>query len=54
MSIEAQEARLDMEEERLTDAYESGALPLHEYRRMIAQLDRQRMALYAQEEGGEL
>jgi hypothetical protein len=48
------EARLDMEEDRLTEAHMSGALSDAEFRTMIAQLDRQRMALYAQEEGGEL
>lgn len=47
------EARLDMEEDRLTEAHMSGALSDAEFRTMIAQLDRERMALMAREEAGD-
>ena len=50
MSLQAQEAFLDQQEEKLDAAYESSALSEHEYKRMIAQLDRERRALYARED----
>jgi len=53
VSIEAQEAYLDKQEDRLTEAHMTGALSDSEYQTMIRQLDRERMALMAREEAGD-
>lgn len=51
--IDYQEAKLDQEADEIEDAYNSGAITEHEARMMHAAIDRQRLALYARQEGDE-
>lgn len=48
---ESQEAKLDQESDEIEEAYNLGALSEREARRMLQDIDRQRWALYAQQEG---
>lgn len=48
-----QEAKLDQEADEIEEAYNLGAITLHEARMMHAAIDRQRLALYARQEGDE-